>query len=219
MTHVLKIDNLGKTYRRRRRSVTALSAINLELRPGELRFVHGPSGSGKSTLLLCAGGLLQPDTGTVKINGQDLYAMGAEQRAALRARHIGFVFQQFHLIPYLNVIENVMTLALAGSAVDLRKRAEELIERFGLADRRKHPPAELSIGERQRVALARALVGKPQLLLADEPTGNLDTANGDLAMNCLREFAEAGGAVMLVTHDRKQIPADAFNLNGGKLQS
>ncbi len=212
MSEILRIESICKTYRRRgREPVYALRDVCLRLHSGDLHFVYGPSGSGKSTLLLCAGGLLHPETGTVAFDGRNIYELSSEERSILRARNMGFVFQQFHLIPYLNVLDNVLAPALAGTGYDgdLRPRAEELIEYFGLSRRRDHPPAELSVGERQRVALARALLHRPRLLLADEPTGNLDTQNGELVLEYLSEFARAGGAVLVVTHDRR-IKADVF---------
>ena len=163
--------------------------------------VRGPSGCGKTTLLLTAGGLLRPDAGKVAVNGQELYALGDEARARIRAANIGFVFQQFHLVPYLSVRDNVLSAALALPLADAGKRAEQLLDELGLAHRSHHVPAELSTGERQRTALARALLHQPRLLLADEPTGNLDADNGRLVLAKLAEHAHAGGAVLLVTHD------------------
>ncbi len=219
MTQVLQIEHITKRYRRRgRETVTALRNVSLSLNRGDLRFVYGPSGSGKSTLLLCAGGLLRPDQGVITLSDRNPYALTSEARSQLRARHVGFVFQQFHLMPYLSVIDNVLAPTLASvSTDDQRPRAEELIERFGLVPRRNHPPSELSIGERQRVALARALLHQPMLLLADEPTGNLDQDNGKRVMDALREYAAAGGAVMIVTHDRELRDADALHLVDGAL--
>jgi ABC-type lipoprotein export system ATPase subunit len=163
--------------------------------------VQGPSGCGKTTLLLAAGGLQVPDGGRVTVAGQDLFALSSEERAGFRAAKIGFVFQQFHLIPYLSVLDNVLAPSLASPSPDNRARARELIARFGLTERADHVPAALSTGERQRAALARALLNKPQLLLADEPTGNLDADNGRLVLGYLADFAKEGGAVLLVTHD------------------
>jgi len=218
MSELLDIDRASKRYERRgRETVYALREATLRLGEGELRFVLGASGSGKSTLLLCAGGLLSPDEGRVRLGGEDLYAMSSDERSAFRARNIGFVFQQFHLVPYLSVIDNVLAPALAGTDGDLRPRAEELVERFGLGQRRDHPPSELSVGERQRCALARALLREPRLLLADEPTGNLDEANAALVMECLREFAQAGGAVLIVTHDPSNRSEASYELKHGVL--
>lgn len=217
---ILNIEHLSKTYRRRgRESVAALRDVNLVLKPGQIRFVYGPSGSGKSTLLLCAGGLLHPDAGNVKLDGRELYALPARARCAVRARRIGFVFQQFHLIPFLNVRDNVMAPALSGFDGDPRRRADALIERFGLQARRDHPPSELSVGERQRVALARALLFNPPLLLADEPTGNLDAGNGRRVMQYLSDFAGNGGAVLVVTHDRDLNPESSWLLDRGELHT
>ncbi|MEX2581593.1 MAG: ABC transporter ATP-binding protein [Verrucomicrobiales bacterium] len=218
MSEILRIDKASKSYvNRRGETVQALDEVSLSLREGETRFVVGPSGSGKSTLLLCAGGLLHPDGGSVSLEGEDIYALPAEARAALRSRRIGFVFQQFHLIPYLDVTDNILAPSLAGFDGDPRPRAEELIDRFGLGPRRDHPPAELSVGERQRVALARALLHRPRLLLADEPTGNLDADNGRNAMDCLADFARSGGAVLVVTHDPAFATPEALHLEKGRL--
>ncbi|MCY3019233.1 MAG: ABC transporter ATP-binding protein [Planctomycetota bacterium] len=202
---VLEIEGLTKRYvppaRTAAGPITVLDGLSLTVAAGEFVAVQGPSGCGKSTLLLLAGGLLRPDGGAVRIEGHDPYAMSPEARARFRAAHTGFVFQQFHLVPYLSVLDNVLCPALALRTPDARRRAEELIEHFGLAHRKDHEPAKLSTGERQRTALARALLNKPKLLLADEPTGNLDADNGAAVLGYLAEFAKAGGAVLLVTHD------------------
>jgi putative ABC transport system ATP-binding protein len=198
---MLELHNVGKRYRRGDHEIAALREITLSVAAGEFLAVRGPSGSGKSTLLLAAGALLAPDAGSVLIDGADAYVLSPDRRAELRAGKIGFVFQQFHLVAYLNVLENILVSSLAAPSGDAGARAAELIERFGLAGRADHTPDELSIGERQRVALARAMLNRPRLLLADEPTGNLDEANGRLVLGALAEFADAGGAVLLVTHD------------------
>jgi ABC-type lipoprotein export system ATPase subunit len=198
---MLEVANVSKSYRGQDGAVTALAAVNIRLAPGEFVAVSGPSGCGKTTLLLTVGGLLRPDVGRVLIAGQDIYALGEEARARFRAAHVGFVFQQFHLVPYLNVRDNVLSAALAQPLADARKRADQLVEAFGLTSRRHHVPAQLSTGERQRTALARALLQRPQLLLADEPTGNLDSDNGQAVLDCLAEHSRGGGCVLLVTHD------------------
>ncbi len=218
---MLRIRDINVLYRKGPRTVQAVDGASLELAPGEFVVVKGPSGSGKTTLLLVAGGLLKPNTGKVLVDGQDPYALSADDRAHLRAEKIGFVFQQFHLVPYLSVLDNVLTPCLAFPSEDARQRAEELLAHFGLADRIHHVPAELSTGERQRTAMARALLNRPKLLLADEPTGNLDDQNGQIALRHLGEFAQAGGAVLLVTHDAR---AAAFarrtlQLQEGKLRA
>jgi ABC-type lipoprotein export system ATPase subunit len=181
--------------------VAALDGVSLSLAAGEFVAVRGPSGCGKTTLLLAAGALLAGDEGQVLIDGQDPYRLGSDQRARFRAGKLGFVFQQFHLVPYLTVLENVLSPCLALPAEDGERRAMQLIEHFGLTERIHHTPGELSTGERQRTALARALLNRPRLLLADEPTGNLDADSARAVLDYLAEFARDGGAVLLVTHD------------------
>ena len=197
---LLDIGHLVKTYIRPDGQVDALADVSLSLDAGEFAAIVGPSGSGKTTLLLAAGALLAPDAGEVLIDGRNPYRLDPNARAALRSAEIGFVFQQFHLVPYLTVLENVIAPSLARPADGVRRRAAEMVERFGLTDRAAHVPAELSTGERQRVALARALLNGPKLLLADEPTGNLDDANAAVVLDTLTGFAANGGAVLLVTH-------------------
>ncbi len=198
---MLDVIGATKTYRRGRRSVAALDDVSLGVASGEFVTVQGPSGCGKTTLLLAAGGLLRPDAGEVRLDGTDPYALDADARAGLRAREVGFVFQQFHLVPYLSVTDNVLAPCLARPLDGARRRAEELIERFGLSGRADHLPGELSTGERQRTALARAMLHSPRLICADEPTGNLDEDNGRVILEYLRQFAAGGGAVLMVTHD------------------
>ena len=198
---MLEIVNLSKRYSHAGGAVDALTDVSLHITPGEFVSVQGPSGCGKSTLLLAAGGLLAGDSGQVLLDGQDPYALDPDARASLRARRVGFVFQQFHLVPYLSVLDNVLSPSLAGSVSDAGDRAKTLIEYFGLTHRIDHKPAELSTGERQRAALARALLNKPGLILADEPTGNLDADSARAVLVYLAEFARAGGAVLMVTHD------------------
>jgi len=198
---MLAVRNVSKSYTRPDGEVHALRDVSLEVGPGELVVVRGPSGSGKTTLLLACGGLLRPDGGQITVCGESPYALGPDARAALRSRTVGFVFQQFHLVPYLNVLENVLAPALGGRAAGAVARASDLLERFGLTGRRDHLPGELSTGERQRTALARAMVNRPKLLLADEPTGNLDEDNGRAVLDAMTEFADQGGAVLLVTHE------------------
>ncbi|MEI6167975.1 MAG: ABC transporter ATP-binding protein [bacterium] len=198
---ILEISDLSKRFTGPAGMVNAVSGLSLVLAAGEFVAVQGPSGCGKSTLLLAAGGLLRPDGGGVRVAGQDPYAMPPEARAVFRAAHIGFVFQQFHLVPYLSVRDNVLVPTLALTMPDARVRVTELLEKFNLTDRQHHLPEHLSVGERQRTALVRALLNRPQLLLADEPTGNLDRTNAETVMAALAGFAKTGGAVLLVTHD------------------
>ncbi|MCA9214600.1 MAG: ATP-binding cassette domain-containing protein, partial [Planctomycetales bacterium] len=172
-----QLRNISKKYATQGGGeLTVLDGVNLELNEGAFATIQGPSGCGKSTTLLVLGGLLRPDSGHVEVAGEDVYAMSADARALFRASAIGFIFQQFHLVPYLNVEQNVLAAAMntSGSRAETRSRAEALLEKFGLQDRRRHAPGKLSTGERQRTALARALLNRPKILLADEPTGNLD---------------------------------------------
>ena len=198
---LISLDHITKTYTGDAGPIVAVDDVSVSVEAGEFVAVVGPSGCGKTTLLLVAGGLLRPEDGEVSIDGTDPYSLSGEQRARFRAEQIGFVFQQFHLVPYLNVLDNVMAPALVTGETSARERAETLVERFGLADRLGHRPGQLSTGERQRVALARALLNEPRVILADEPTGNLDGDNSEQVLQALKTFADEGGAVLLVTHD------------------
>jgi len=198
---MIKLKNITKIYQTRAGQVKALDGVSLFVSEGEFVTVKGPSGCGKTTLLLTAGCLLPPTEGRIEILGKEPYPASPDRRARFRAEGIGFVFQQFHLIPYLSVLENILCPALARGEQGDRDRAGELIEKFQLTHRQDHVPAKLSVGERQRTALSRALYNAPKILLADEPTGNLDEENSDLVIKALREFADGGGAVLMVTHD------------------
>jgi putative ABC transport system ATP-binding protein len=178
-------------------AVTALAPFDLNVKQGEFVAVKGVSGSGKTTLLLMLGGMLRPTRGKVYFDGTDLYSQSGHARAEYRATEVGFVFQMFHLVPYLSVAENVQLAAHNGNAGN---RPHELLKRFGLGHRLTHTPSELSAGERQRVALARALLNKPRLILADEPTGNLDPENDRQVFELLAEYQRTGGTVIVVTH-------------------
>ncbi len=202
MTPMIRFHDVTKVYRTRQGPVNSLDGIHLEIRQGEFVALRGPSGCGKSTLLLGAGGMLRPTGGSVVVGGESIYGLGAAERARFRARNIGFVFQMFHLVPYLNVLGNVLLAARpAGLAPKLAaERATALLDRLGLTPRLRHRPADLSTGERQRTAIARALLNQPRLLLADEPTGNLDPVNEQEVFGHLRDFHRAGGTVVVVTH-------------------
>jgi len=197
---VIHLEKVSKVYRKDGQEVRALDGFDLSVERGEFVAVRGPSGSGKTTLLLTVGGMVRPSQGRVLVGGEDIYAMSARERALWRARHVGFVFQMFYLLPYLDVLENVLVPDLAGSRAT-RQQAVELLERFGLSDRLNHRPPELSTGERQRVAIARAVLNRPELLLADEPTGNLDPDSAEAVMGHLADYHKEGGTVLLVTHE------------------
>lgn len=202
---MLEAQGLVKSYRLPHKTVTVLTGASLVVAAGERVAVVGRSGIGKSTLLHVLGALDRPEAGEVRIGGRAIYALSERERAAVRAREIGFVFQSYHLLPEMDVAENVMLPAWAAGVhsnrATLRRRALELLDRVGLADRATHMPLELSGGEQQRAALARALINEPPLLLADEPTGNLDRATGTQILDLLFGIArQVGHALVLVTH-------------------
>ncbi len=197
---MIEISNIAKTYRGRGGDLAVLRGAAATVEAGTFAAVCGASGCGKSTLLLILGGLLQPDQGEVTVSGEALYTLSPERRALARAQLMGYVFQRFHLIPYLTVEENIRAAAIALRQPDNSTRAEALMERFQINARARHLPGELSVGEQQRTALARALYNRPRVLLADEPTGNLDPENAEIVLKAFREFADNGGTVVMVTH-------------------
>jgi putative ABC transport system ATP-binding protein len=203
-SYVLKAERLRKSYRLGKREVPALKGIDLALKQGELAVLLGPSGAGKTTTLNLAGCLDRPNGGALELAGQCVYGDGvslSEGRLdALRREHVGFVFSDFHLLPTLTATENVR-VPLLWQDRRHRQRARELLKRVGLGHRLTHRPAELSGGEMQRVAIARALVNEPALLLADEPTGNLDTRTRDEIMGLLTALSRDGVTILLATHD------------------
>ncbi len=200
---MVRLEKVRKSYTEKGRTVEALRPTTLTLEPGAFVAVVGPSGSGKTTLLSILGGMLAPESGRVWLENQSLYDLPLRQRTQIRRQRIGFVFQSFNLIPYLTALENVQTpLYLAGVApAEQQRRAETLLRRLGLGDRLRHRPAQLSVGQQQRVALARTLANDPALILADEPTGNLDPDTREHVLHLLESFRREGRTVVMVTHD------------------
>ena len=200
---MLRMENVSKKYRHRGQLVTALDGADLSISKGDLLAVVGPSGSGKSTLLLMLGGMLSPSSGRVLLEGQSIYDLKSDDRARLRKKKIGIVFQTFNLVTYLSALENVqIPLFLAG--LDDRaqvERATALLDRVGLADRLHHKPCELSVGQQQRVALARMLANDPAVILADEPTGNLDPETSQHVIKFFEDVNREGRTIVMVTHD------------------
>ncbi len=200
MSPTLEAKSIAKSFPAPNGTISVLDTINLALAPGDFVSIQGTSGSGKSTLLLILGGLLHPEKGSVFLCGESLFDCSADRRATLRARHIGFVFQRFHLLPYLTVKQNILSGAITLQTAPGAARADELMTQFDLVRRAEHLPGRLSVGEQQRTALARALFHRPALLLADEPTGNLDPENTQIVLGAIEDFVTDGGAAVLVTH-------------------
>jgi putative ABC transport system ATP-binding protein len=201
---MLDLAGVVKHYNGAGERVRAVDGVSLSLSPGEMLALQGPSGSGKSTLLLLTAGLLAPDAGTVTFNGRDLAVLSEDQSADHLLHNVGFIYQSFHLMPRVSVLENAaMKLLLSGVGMrEAQRRALPWLERVGLGERLEHTPEQLSGGERQRVAIARALAAEPALILADEPTGNLDSARSEEIVALLSSLArERDAGVLLVTHD------------------
>lgn len=200
---MLDVENVSKVYGSGHQAIRALDGIDLHVDRGEFAAIVGPSGSGKTSLLLTMGGLLTPTSGKVLVDGASFYDVGGPARTAMRLKYCGFMFQTFHLIPYLTAMENVqLPLITTGmNARSQREMAGECLRTVGLEERKNQKASKLSVGEMQRVALARALINRPGLILADEPTANLDAATAKLVIDYLQTFKGEGIAVVLVTHD------------------
>lgn len=220
MTKILNIHNLGKTYSSGSKELTVLQDISFDIEAGETFSIVGPSGSGKTTLLGLCAGLDQTDSGSIALCGTDLGSLNEDERAQLRNKHVGFIFQDFQLLPTLTALENVaVPLELRGDK-NASTRAVELLGKVGLADRINHYPSQLSGGEQQRVALARAFCNNPSILFADEPTGNLDTETGEKVVQLLFELnKELGTTLVIVTHDLElaQKTQRILRLKGGRI--
>jgi lipoprotein-releasing system ATP-binding protein len=227
---LLRAVNLHKTYHRNKHAVPVLRGVDLDVEEGEFLSVIGASGSGKSTLLHLLGTLDKPDDGTIHLDGRRIDNLPAGDRDALRNRTFGFIFQFYHLLPELNALDNVlMPLMITYSTVGywlnrgtIRKRGEEILDRVGLTHRLKHKPSELSGGEMQRAAIARALISRPRVLLADEPTGNLDSANGQQIMGLLRDLNRREGlTIVMVTHNLDLVHNTdrVVRLTGGQIEA
>ncbi|MBU0880667.1 MAG: ABC transporter ATP-binding protein [Candidatus Omnitrophica bacterium] len=198
---ILSSRDLSKSYRMGGKEVRAVDKVSFDLAPGASICVVGPSGAGKSTLLQLLGGLDFPTTGNVMLDGIDIYKLSDKERARIRNKRIGFVFQFYHLLPEFSAIENVMLPAMIGRR-KAKEKALDILKSVGLADRAAHRPGELSGGESQRVAIARALINDPEVLLCDEPTGNLDSATSESIYQLLSDIkSKSGAALVIVTHD------------------
>ena len=216
---MILLENVSKNFRKGRAVVRALDGVSLDVPRGALALLHGPSGSGKTTAINIAAGLTLPTAGSVTVSGHPLHALTPRARAKLRSHDIAVVFQMFHLVPYLTALENVLLPTLASPRADGETRARQLLDELGLRDRVGHYPSELSAGERQRCALARALLHRPGIILADEPTGNLDEDSAHIVLDVLERNRHEGATILLVSHqpvDRIR-PDMEFRLKGGKL--
>lgn len=200
---MIEIKDLSKIYLSKGEKVVALDKINMNIDQGEFIVIRGASGSGKTTLLLALGAMLKPSSGNLFFNNTDLYALSVKERNHFRATKVGFVFQMFHLLPYLTLLENVTVI----EAEQKTKEAEKMLINLGLEERMNHKPYALSAGEKQRTAVARALINHPEIILADEPTGNLDPENAAEVMKIFSKFHKNGGTVVVVTHGNE---ADKF---------
>jgi len=218
---VIVLENVTKIYRTRSVAVKALNDVSLQIEKGEFIVVCGPSGSGKTTLLMTIAGMLRPTGGSVAVDGKILYDLSAGRRAHLRAKTFGFVFQMFHLIAYLNVIDNVVIAAGPAGIKNGRQRAQVLLKQIGLDGRALHKPSALSAGEKQRTAIARALLNNPKVLLADEPTGNLDSENAATMLGYLADYHRRGGTVIIATHrkEAQQLAGRTIYMQNGSLDS
>ncbi len=218
---ILTVKDVSKTYQSGSRKLTVLDQVNFHIQAGESIAIVGPSGSGKTTLLGLCAGLDSPSTGSVMLNGNPFEKLTEDQRAAARSRDVGFIFQNFQLLPTLTALENVMVPLELKKRKDAKSKAIELLEKVGLKDRMTHYPTQLSGGEQQRVSIARAFANEPKILFADEPTGNLDTETGEMIEDLIFNLnKEQGTTLILVTHDPELAKRTdrIIHIKGGKIQ-
>ena len=218
---ILDLQNVSKTYQSGSRKLTVLDQVTFSIQAGETIAIVGPSGSGKTTLLGLCAGLDSSSTGSVVLNGESLEKLNEDQRAAVRSRDVGFIFQNFQLLPTLTALENVMVPLELKKRTNAKEKAMELLEKVGLKDRATHYPTQLSGGEQQRVSIARAFANAPKILFADEPTGNLDTETGAMIENLIFDLnKEQGTTLVLVTHDLELAAKTRriVHIKGGKIQ-
>ncbi len=211
---MLEINSITKKYKKNQTVFTALDDVTFQVEKGDFLSVVGPSGSGKSTLLHTIGGLIRPDSGQVLFMGKDVYALNRHESGLFRQKHVGFVFQQFHLMPYLTVYENIKLVCTNPS-----QEIESYLDKCSLLPLKNKFPSELSVGEKQRTAFIRAIITQPDILLADEPTGNLDPVNSTILMTLIEDFHHNGGTVLLVSHNSEtsKYASRHITLNSGKL--
>ena len=198
---ILKASDISKSYSSDKNRIKVVDNYNIDLFSSEFVSLTGPSGCGKTTILMIIGCLLKPDHGTVEIDGLDIYSMNSSRIAEQRSKKIGFIYQDFKLIPYLTIKENILCSSLINDCGNLEDKANDLILRLGLNHRVNHRPEQLSAGEKQRTAIARALLMEPRLIIADEPTGNLDKKNSSLVIEALKHYSDEGACVIMVSHD------------------
>jgi putative ABC transport system ATP-binding protein len=218
---ILDLQNVSKTYQSGSRKLTVLDQVTFSIQAGETIAIVGPSGSGKTTLLGLCAGLDSSSTGSVVLNGESLEKLNEDQRAAVRSRDVGFIFQNFQLLPTLTALENVMVPLELKKRTNAKEKALELLDKVGLKDRATHYPTQLSGGEQQRVSIARAFANAPKILFADEPTGNLDTETGAMIENLIFDLnKEQGTTLVLVTHDLELAAKTQriVHIKGGKIQ-
>jgi len=219
--YVIDIDSLTKTYRTGKNQLKALNTVTLKIHNGDFIAIMGPSGSGKSTLMHIIGCLDRPTSGTVIIDGENISTVSDNELAQIRGRKIGFIFQKFNLIPTMTALKNIELpmVFLSGTKADRERRAAELLNKVGLANWATHLPSELSGGQQQRIAIARALINNPSIILADEPTGNLDTKTGEQIMKLLVALNKEGKTILLVTHAiaLKRFANRVINMLDGKI--